>query len=641
MGTSLGTVIGLIQGLSTLATASELANFPTTGRTGVLYLAEDTGILYRWDGSAYVAVVFGASPITTIGSYDASTGLPALTGLVNTGDAYIVTVAGTQLINTVSTDLFVGDLIVRTSSTDLVVVPLQTALMSNVTDGRIPMIESGRLADSSLRETATQIISEKSIVVPQGSVGIGAGLTLSEIGGELLATSNVTGNRYLIPIYPLSQQTQITTDDRAMYSKLGAMESDVVINSDQSTDTTITSFTYSPTFSFIHFAFSLIVVNDLTNFRARVTSTATNEVTRYFPSRRAWEAGTGVSLASGTTQVFTPYTVVDGDEQLPFRYTQGVTYTIEYAADQAVVLRGDGTVPYLIADIQRITQTNLLEDADITGLGTDNDAIHDNVAGEINAIAQKSNPVNADILVIEDSADSFNKKKITVESITGGMPPTLPVVSIHDFSINLPERVDISPSPDPINGNRTVTYSTTNYSQITSLELQLNTVDNVTLTLPTSDGQHTETITLSGIDLTSQTNLDFRVQANNTINSNTQRVEVRDLTQQETAYYGVSTSDNDDTIDVSNLTSRMVEDGDVFIVTFTLPADNYAIFLIPNNLAITKLVEQVFDQDSLADFTKTDDVRVIGTVTYDSYVLQNGSSMEGDLALEVTIGNAS
>lgn len=52
---------------------------------------------------------------------------------------------------------------------------------------------------------------------------------------------------------------------------------------------------------------------------------------------------------------------------------------------------------------------------------TDADAIHINVANEINGIAVKATPVNGDLLVIEDSQDTNTKKKITVGSLpTGG-----------------------------------------------------------------------------------------------------------------------------------------------------------------------------------------------------------------------------
>ena len=46
------------------------------------------------------------------------------------------------------------------------------------------------------------------------------------------------------------------------------------------------------------------------------------------------------------------------------------------------------------------------------GLGLDADAIHDNVSGEINAITEKTTPVDDDVILIEDSADSYNKKKV-------------------------------------------------------------------------------------------------------------------------------------------------------------------------------------------------------------------------------------
>lgn len=54
------------------------------------------------------------------------------------------------------------------------------------------------------------------------------------------------------------------------------------------------------------------------------------------------------------------------------------------------------------------------------GSGTDNDAIHDNVAGEIAAITEKGTPVSADLLIIEDSADSNNKKKVQIGNLPGG-----------------------------------------------------------------------------------------------------------------------------------------------------------------------------------------------------------------------------
>src|SRR3990167_3826278 len=53
------------------------------------------------------------------------------------------------------------------------------------------------------------------------------------------------------------------------------------------------------------------------------------------------------------------------------------------------------------------------------GSGTDPDAIHDNVAAEISAIAEKVTPVAADKLVIEDSTAGNVKKMVQVGNLPG------------------------------------------------------------------------------------------------------------------------------------------------------------------------------------------------------------------------------
>jgi hypothetical protein len=60
--------IGCCTDLGTLSVQSyaDLASFPATGVTDVLYIAEDTNYLYRWNGSAYVQVG-GSSGVTSVG----------------------------------------------------------------------------------------------------------------------------------------------------------------------------------------------------------------------------------------------------------------------------------------------------------------------------------------------------------------------------------------------------------------------------------------------------------------------------------------------------------------------------------------------------------------------------------------------
>ena len=53
------------------------------------------------------------------------------------------------------------------------------------------------------------------------------------------------------------------------------------------------------------------------------------------------------------------------------------------------------------------------------GSSTDPDAVHVNVASEISGITSKATPTTSDLLLIEDAADSNNKKKITIGDIPG------------------------------------------------------------------------------------------------------------------------------------------------------------------------------------------------------------------------------
>jgi hypothetical protein len=91
------------------------------------------------------------------------------------------------------------------------------------------------------------------------------------------------------------------------------------------------------------------------------------------------------------------------------------------------VEEADGTPS--VGNVDRIVVPNgtLVDDGsgqvtlDFGSAATDGAAIHDNEAGEINAIASKATPASADLLIIEDSAASYGKKKITVGSLpTGG-----------------------------------------------------------------------------------------------------------------------------------------------------------------------------------------------------------------------------
>ena len=66
------------------------------------------------------------------------------------------------------------------------------------------------------------------------------------------------------------------------------------------------------------------------------------------------------------------------------------------------------------------------------GGGTDANAVHVNVGSEISAITAKATPTTSDILLIEDAADSNNKKKITI----GNLPATSDANAVHVNAAN-------------------------------------------------------------------------------------------------------------------------------------------------------------------------------------------------------------
>jgi len=68
------------------------------------------------------------------------------------------------------------------------------------------------------------------------------------------------------------------------------------------------------------------------------------------------------------------------------------------------------------------------------GIASDTDAIHDNEANEISAIAEKSTPVDADILIIEDSAASYVKKKVQVSNLPVGAVTFLDLTDVDPSS---------------------------------------------------------------------------------------------------------------------------------------------------------------------------------------------------------------
>ncbi len=83
------------------------------------------------------------------------------------------------------------------------------------------------------------------------------------------------------------------------------------------------------------------------------------------------------------------------------------------AVDAKEVSILDAAANYAAATVEAA----LAEIAPQLGVGTDADAIHDNVAAEISAVAEKAAPISADLLLIEDSAAGNAKKRAQIGNL--------------------------------------------------------------------------------------------------------------------------------------------------------------------------------------------------------------------------------
>ena len=75
----------------------------------------------------------------------------------------------------------------------------------------------------------------------------------------------------------------------------------------------------------------------------------------------------------------------------------------------------------------------------LSGGGTDANAIHDNIAGEIAALTEKVSPVSADLIIIEDSAASNVKKKVQIGNLpTGAGGGASELSDLSDVGVSTP-----------------------------------------------------------------------------------------------------------------------------------------------------------------------------------------------------------
>ena len=404
--------------------------------TYVLFTAQgnSTGQEFIWNDSANDFVPVGDTAYNVIGTWNASTNTPAYTTTLTTnGDALSVSVAGTTDVN--GFDRWnVGDLLVRDNDI-FFRVPNQPDIVSALTDNSIPVWNNNQLEDSSIAEDINSVDIAKNTEVPQGSIMIGPGTTLSEFGGLTQIESNVTNNKYLTVLYQTEGGTISPIPNNRPFYFVFDPNQDVVVQSDDTTTiSNVTQFDIT-SLNFIHrmHTMTLDFNSAVTNFRARVTNLANSKIIKYFPSKAVWDSGTGgVSISSGKQEVYP----LSQENATPIILPASTNFRIEISADGNIDLQGDSSDnPYVSVNVCEATITEIgtgstfipsdhsvTEFNDVTDAGS-GQIITSTERIKLSGIAENAEVnVQADFSVTDQNNDAFIQNKDEgVQDIVGAM----------------------------------------------------------------------------------------------------------------------------------------------------------------------------------------------------------------------------
>ena len=136
------------------------------------------------------------------------------------------------------------------------------------------------------------------------------------------------------------------------------------------------------------------------------------------------------------------------------------------------------------------------------GGGADANAVHVNVASEISGIASKGTPTGNDFLLIEDVADSNNKKKITIGDIPSSPDANAVHVNIANEISAITEKTTIDNQDEFIIEDSEASFVKKSIKRKTIVSTIDNTVSSSATLTPNVDEHEQETITALSTALT-------------------------------------------------------------------------------------------------------------------------------------------
>lgn len=584
------------------------ADFPAIGNPRALYTINGTAELFKWDGTLddYV-LLSGMGGLNFRGTINLPADFPTTAGVEN-GDFYLI---GTNVTDNdpsrtnTGLSFTVGNTILWNGTTWNIQANLAVNTLENISSDTIPIMNNAGTAfqDSpfSFDQTNNRIISTASIEVPNSSIFISENLALQGSGNIISLLDITNNNRNFFPDYRLG----VDGTEIPGYNQYGA-EVEFVISdvSDEISPTTSSSFSMISGNNLLVGTSTILPAETASNVSIIIRYGGLNGL---IIGRETVDFVDGVELAIPSAP---GYNVIQGQEftgQIVGARVRGTTI--------------DGTfVPFSRLTLRVATPRSLVTDENV------NETVEDIIGSKVIA--------GDNVSVVYD--DTTGDTTISTTSA-----PNINMVSINNFTINIDSRVDLNTD---LNIARTVTYDVVNADQIQTINLEVTAGDNKALLVPTSDVSQSESVTLSGIDTSSQTMLSFMISgtdmAGNSFQSSVYRVDVRNIIPAESSYFGKHlAAQTPANVALGTLTLRQIRAGDTFNFDFLLDNTDVALALIPDDLQIASILDRTFNQEILNEFVFREDERTEGGQSYDSYVHQNNSGVTGTLSTTITISS--
>lgn len=541
-----------------------------------------------------------------------------------------------------------------------------TATVPNLTAGEFVIggQTAGTLAPASVRETSDMIEFDKSAMLPGGTISL-EGFEISNPGGQLLLRDTISDITYSVAGRSFDE-----TNGSGQFN-IDSIQPATTVAFQTRDDETLTSseigvnFTEATTAFILEWQSSAIVTGSGKFYIVIHRGTSASDPVWYRSHTPAQVAAEDVfTLDGGNTTHDTRAhpTLLVGGQQYYARFigvggnfTAGGTTVTQADIDAGGIFTVVGQkVPFYNVVFQPFSQSRIAlfdEKEDVLGNPTVEGQILSSTTTGVRSWINV--PTGGASLTVQDEGTALSTAATTLNfvgagvtatgtgavktiTISGGTTPT-PTAAVTNFSINIPSTVNTGAD---LNNQRTIQFTTANVATIATLRLEVVTGNNIDLTVPSSDGAHSQSVSLTGIDTSSAGTVTFQITGTttggDTIMSNMVSVTIRAVSADEQAYYGTRATNDFATVDTASLTAVDVQPpGSEYTISGSWPATQFIGILEPTDRPISSIVETAFNQETLSSWTRTASARTINGQTYDLLIQQNNGP-SGNFEFRVT-----